>query len=64
MDEKDIEIERLRKILAAISNLVPPTPTNTPSGPDLLVHGYKVGWSNGWVAYRQAIKRILFPGGG
>ena len=58
------ELERLQKILAEIANMPPPTPTNMPSGPDQLVIGYKAGWNNGWVAYRQAIKKLLYPQGG
>lgn len=58
------ELERLQQILAEISNMPPPNPTNTPSGPEQLTVGYKAGWVNGWVAYRQAIKRIVYPSGG
>jgi hypothetical protein len=58
------ELERLQQILAEIANLPPPSPTNMPTGPEQLANGYKVGWINGWVAYRQAIKRIVYPQGG
>ena len=58
------ELTRLRQLLSQISNMPPPTPTNMPSGPEHLKKGYEVGWVNGWVAYRQALKRALYPSGG
>lgn len=67
MDDKDKEINRLRSILEGICNWPLPEETqilNIPKGAPELVHMYKIGFSNGWVQYRQTIKKFIYPGGG
>lgn len=59
------ELKELKQLLVQITNMHPPTnPENMPSGNPELVHGYKVGYANGWVHYRQLIKKLVFPSGG
>lgn len=59
------ELKQLKQLLLQISNMAPPTNVqNLPSGPPELVHGYRVGYANGFVAYRQALKRLIYPNKG
>lgn len=59
------ELDRLKQIHAAFFRIQPPSaPPNCPSGPPELIHGYKVGFANGWVAFRQQFKTALNPGSG
>jgi hypothetical protein len=59
------ELDRIRDIHKAFFTIHPPSiPENLPSGPPELVHGYKVGFANGWVAFRQQLKKALHPEGG
>jgi hypothetical protein len=56
------ELKQLKELLKQATNMFPPSnPDNLPSGPPELVHGYRVGFSNGWVAYRQHLKKLIFP---
>jgi hypothetical protein len=58
------ELKHLKELLVQATNLFPPpNPDNLPSGPPELVHGYRTGYSNGWVAYRQHLKKLIFPQG-
>lgn len=65
-EELITEIERLQSQQKIVANWPVPPPIefqNLPSGPPELVHGYKVGYSNGWIAFRQALKKYLYPSG-
>ena len=65
LDAKDLEINRLRSLLVNICNWpIPETFVNLPSGPQAIIDAYKVGYINGWIQYRQTIKKFIFPGGG
>jgi hypothetical protein len=56
------ELKQLKQLLLQVCNMVPPTNvTNLPLGPAELVHGYRVGYANGWVHYRQQLKKTIFP---
>ena len=56
------ELKALKQLLLQATNMVPPTNvTNLPSGPAELIHGYTVGFANGWVSYRQQLKKLVFP---
>lgn len=58
------ELKELKERLNQAMNMFPPTiPDNLPTGPPELVHGYRVGYSNGFVAYRQMLKRLIYPTG-
>ena len=58
------ELKRLKELLIQACNMFPPSqPDNLPSGPPELIHGYRVGYCNGWVAYRQQLKKLVFPSG-
>ena len=58
------ELKQLKQLLLQATNISqPPKMDNIPSGPNELVHGYKVGYVNGWTHYRQYIKKIVFPSG-
>ncbi len=57
--------EELKKLITELVNIEPPKDDipNMPSGPPEFAHAYKVGFLNGWIAYRQAAKKKAFPPG-
>jgi hypothetical protein len=58
------ELARIKNIHHAFFTLSAPiNPENLPSGPPELVHGYKVGFANGWTAFRRQLKRAVHPEG-
>ena len=55
--------DELKKLIVELTNLEPPKDDipNLPSGPPEFTHAYRVGFLNGWAAYRQAAKKKANP---
>lgn len=62
-EELEKELNELKLKINQAVNWAPIAPESCPSAPEELVRGYRVGWSNSWIAYRQMMKRLFYNEG-
>ena len=56
------ELKQLKDLLVQATNELPPCGVGLPHfGNDMKSQDYRKGFTEGWIAYRQKLKRLIFP---